>query len=225
MRRSRAEQAGTSRDKEVLRPAKRERGLGGTGTGGGQSGQQRGSGTQGGAARCPRTRLGVRGRRGHRIKRPRRTRAGVQVTRSRPPVSVRPPTLRRPGLRRLPNSRPSRGKRRQTPPRPPAGRPLTRMPCSTRTRSSWSIPRDALRPSRLSVMPMAGGGSGAPVFTGPAPPANKAASYWPKLEAQPIAARAARHCGGCSLAVAAHWTRSTRRSAQTARGQMAGRGA
>ena len=182
---------------------------------------------KGGATRCPRTRLGVRRRRRHRIKCPRRTRAGVQVTRPRPPVSVRPPTLRRPGLRRPPNSRPSRGERRQTPPRPPAGRPLTRMPCSTRTRSSWSIPKYALRPSRLSALPMAGGGSGAPALTGPAAPANKAASYWPQFGAQPIAARAAGHCGGCSLAVAAHWTRSTRRCAQTqtARGQMAGRGA
>lgn len=39
----------------------------------------------------------------------------------------------------------------------PAGGPLTRMPCSTRTRSSSSIPKDTLRPSLLSVLPMAGG--------------------------------------------------------------------
>lgn len=40
----------------------------------------------------------------------------------------------------------------------------SRMPCSTRTRSSSSIPKDALRPSLLSALPMAGGGSGAPAL-------------------------------------------------------------
>jgi hypothetical protein len=32
------------------------------------------------------------------------------------------------------------------------------MPCSTRTRSSSSIPKDTLRLSLLSALPMAGGG-------------------------------------------------------------------
>lgn len=117
-----------------------------------------------------------------------------------PPISAHPVTRRRLGLKRPPPRGPLAAERRHASKRPPAGRPLTRMPCSTRTRSSSSIPKDALRPSRLSALPMAGGGSGAPALTGPAPPANKTAPYWRPLGVQPIPARAAGHCGGCSLA-------------------------
>lgn len=105
----------------------------------------------------------------------------------------------------------------------PAGGPLTRMPCSTRTRSSSSIPKDTLRASLLSVLPMARGepaGGHAtrlqsnqtdarlwlpmrPALPGTraaAAQANKAPSYWPPLEVQPIMWRGpAGRCGGCSL--------------------------
>lgn len=43
--------------------------------------------------------------------------------------------------------------------RPPAAL-LTRMPCSTRTRSSSSISKDTLRASALSALPMTEGGQG-----------------------------------------------------------------
>lgn len=48
---------------------------------------------------------------------------------------------------------------RSSGPRPPAA-PLTRMPCSTRTRSSSSISKDTLRASALSALPMTGGVQG-----------------------------------------------------------------
>lgn len=126
----------------------------------------------------------------------------------------------------LPSGRPAPS----TPARPrprsfvaPAGGPLTRMPCSTRTRSSSSIPNDTLRASLLSVLPMTGGERAGGHATrlqsnrlnaelqlpmSPALPgtraagaqANKAMSYWPPLEAQPIMWRLpAGYCGGCSL--------------------------
>lgn len=123
-----------------------------------------------GAACGPLTGIVVRRRRGRG--------SGATVgQRSPAPHPAHPVTRRRPGLRRPPPRGPPAAERRHASKRPPAGRPLTRMPCSTRTRSSSSIPKDALRPSRLSALPMAGGGSGAPTLTGPAPPANKTASY------------------------------------------------
>lgn len=203
VRGSRAEQV-TSTDEEASRPAHGGRGLGGAGTrrgrasggagtGGAQAGQQRSSGTQG-------VRLEV-------LLQASSSEGGEDADPGRqsgneapPPISAHPATRRRPGLRRPPPRGPLTAERRHASKRPPAGRPLTRMPCSTRTRSSSSIPKDALRPSRLSALPMAGGGLGAPALTGPAPPANKTASYWRPFGVQPIPARAAGHCGGCSLA-------------------------
>lgn len=73
-------------------------------------------------------------------------------TRSRgaPPLrSARPPHPRAPSTPALPRPRSLLA---------PTGDPLTRMPCSTRTRSSSSIPKDTLRPSLLSAAPIAGGG-------------------------------------------------------------------
>lgn len=75
--------------------------------------------------------------------------------------NTRPPALGRhlPSGRTAASAPSSTLQARPAPPRSlvaPACGPLTRMPCSTRTRSSSSIPKDTLRLSLLSMLPIAG---------------------------------------------------------------------
>lgn len=115
----------------------------------------------------------------------------------RPPPSILVPKPRLP----LPPARSSG-------PRPPAAL-LTRMPCSTRTRSSSSISKDTLRASALSALPMTEGGQGVqtrePV---PQQPGRRRLAHYDLHSGHKPATPSsigcccwrALHCGSCSLA-------------------------
>lgn len=138
-------------------------------------------------------RRGVPGQRGHRIRVP---------TTGPAPASAPPPTWQRPSLRarsEVASLSPLRNARRLHA-RPPAARspgcpaapgpapprPSRKTPCGPRCfpRCPW---REAALARRLFRT---------------APPANNAASHWARPPGSANRGRAARHCGGCSLAAA-----------------------